>query len=439
MDRLKIRGFRWFVVSLVTLATVINYIDRNALAIMWPAVSQDIGASKDDYANLVVVFTLFYALGQSAFGKIFDAIGTRMGFVTSIVIWSASIALHAVARSVGAFAILRAMLAFSEAGNWPGAVKANAEWFPPQERALAQGIFNSGASLGAIVSLPLIAWLFTLFGWAATFAVVGVLGALWVIPWLVIYKAGPAIHPWLTDKERIHILGAEGAGTEPNAQLYAPSMKQLLSHKESWAIILSRLFLDPIWWLFVSWLPIYLAQSFGFDIQQIGAFGWVPYVGAMLGALSGGWLAQIIIRSGRSVGFARKATVIFGGLLMLPALLLTGQASEPLAAVLLIAVILFGFQVAIGNIQTLPSDYYHGSSVGLMAGMGGTAAVLSVLVVTKLVPVMTTVSFAPVFIMSALFVPLSIASLLLLGGKVGKVRKEGGLNIVMQKVKHEEA
>lgn len=422
---LKIRGLRWFIVSLVALATVINYIDRNALAIMWPQISADIGASKDDYANLVVVFTVFYALGQSTFGKIFDVIGTRMGFVASIVIWSASIALHAAVRSVGAFAVLRSTLAFSEAGNWPGAVKANAEWFPPRERAFAQGIFNSGASLGAIVSLPLIAWLFTLFGWKVTFVVVGVLGALWVIPWLVIYKAGPAIHPWLTDRERIHILGSgtqvEGAGAD--GQFYAPNMKQLLSHKQSWAIILSRLFLDPIWWLFVSWLPIYLAESFGFDIQQIGAFGWVPYVGAMLGALSGGWFAGIIIRSGRSVDFARKAMVIFGGLLMLPALLATARASDPLTAVLLIAVILFGFQVAIGNIQTLASDYYHGSSVGLMAGMGGTAAVLSVLVVTKLVPVMTTDSFAPVFIMSALFVPLSIASLILFGGKVEKVSR----------------
>ncbi len=412
------------IVSLVTLATVINYIDRNALAVMWPAISGDIGASKDDYANLVLVFTFFYAVGQSAFGKIFDVIGTRMGFVASIIIWSASIALHAVARSIGVFAILRATLAFSEAGNWPGAVKANAEWFPPRERAFAQGIFNSGASLGAIVSLPLIAWLFTLFGWQATFVVVGVLGALWVIPWLVIYKAGPAIHPWLTDQERIHILGSNTNVDGAGRQLYAPSMKQLLSHKQSWAIILSRLFLDPIWWLFVSWLPIYLSESFGFDIQQIGAFGWVPYVGAMLGALSGGWFAGLIIRSGRSVGFARKAMVIFGGMLMVPALLLTGKASDPLTAVLLIAVILFGFQVAIGNIQTLPSDYYHGSSVGLMAGMSGTAAVLSVLVVTKLVPVMTTVSFAPVFIMSALFVPFSIASLMLLGGKVEKVARK---------------
>lgn len=428
---MKIAGLRWIIVSLVALATVINYIDRNALAIMWPEISKDIGATKDDYANLVVIFTIFYAIGQSAFGKIFDVIGTRIGFLLSIIVWSASIALHSIANSFVSFGILRATLGFSEAGNWPGATKANAEWFPPEERAFAQGIFNSGASLGAIISLPLIAFLFTIFGWQATFLFVGVVGALWVIPWLIIYRAGPAIHPWLTDKERLHILGT-GSNAENAARdelLYAPTFRQLIRHRESWAIIMSRFFLDPIWWLFVSWLPIYLAESFGFDIKQIGLFGWVPYVGAMLGALSGGWFAGKIIKSGLSVGFARKAMVIFGGALMLPALLLTSQATDPLIAVLLIAVILFGFQVAIGNIQTLAGDYYHGSTVGMMAGIGGTAAVLSTLAFTKLVPVMSEASFAPVFILAAMLVPLSILSLLLWGGRVEKVEPKAASSI----------
>lgn len=420
---MKVNGLRWVIVSLVALATVINYIDRNALAIMWPEISRDIGASKDDYANLVIVFTLFYAIGQTAFGKIFDAIGTRLGFLASIVVWSASIALHSVANSVMSFALLRATLGFSEAGNWPGATKANAEWFPPEERAFAQGIFNSGASLGAIISLPLIAWLFTVFDWRITFAFVGIVGALWIIPWLIIYRAGPDIHPWLTDKERLHILG-EGSNADNAARdalLYAPTLRQLIRHRESWAIIASRFFLDPIWWLFVSWLPIYLSESFGFDIKQIGLFGWVPYAGAMLGALGGGWMAGRLIKAGRSVGFARKAMVILGAGLMLPALLLTSQATDPLTAVLLIAVILFGFQVAIGSIQTLAGDYYHGKTVGLMSGVGGTAAVLSTLAFTKLVPVLSDISFAPVFILGALLVPLSVASLLILGGRIEKV------------------
>ena len=153
-------GFRWWIIGLIAIATVINYIDRNALAVMWPEVAKDIGADKEDYALLVTIFMVFYALGQSIFGKIFDVVGTRMGFAISIVVWSLSIAAHSLVRSMLVLGILRATLGISEAGNWPGAAKANATWFPRSERAFAQGIFNAGASLGAIVSAPLIAILF---------------------------------------------------------------------------------------------------------------------------------------------------------------------------------------------------------------------------------------------------------------------------------------
>ncbi|MFT6125501.1 MAG: ACS family hexuronate transporter-like MFS transporter, partial [Shewanella sp.] len=186
---LKLKHLRWLVVSLVALATVINYIDRSALAIMWPGIAEDLGLDKSDYANIITVFMISYAIGQSLFGKIFDAIGTRLGFLLSIVVWSVSIALHAVAASVTSFAIFRAMLGLGEAGNWPGATKANAEWFPIKERALAQGIFNAGASLGSIIAPPLIAFLYAFLGWQATFIVIGSLGILWILPWLIVYKS----------------------------------------------------------------------------------------------------------------------------------------------------------------------------------------------------------------------------------------------------------
>jgi MFS transporter, ACS family, hexuronate transporter len=161
----KIKGLRWLVIALIACATVINYIDRNALAVMWPAVSKDIGADKSDYALLVTVFMIAYAVGQSVFGKLIDRIGTKMGFVLSIAIWSVSIGLHAFVRSLASLTFLRATLGVSEAGNWPGAVKANALWFPPQERAFAQGIFNSGAAIGAIIAAPAVAALYGAFGW----------------------------------------------------------------------------------------------------------------------------------------------------------------------------------------------------------------------------------------------------------------------------------
>jgi ACS family hexuronate transporter-like MFS transporter len=417
-------GMRWVIIGLIAVATVVNYIDRNALAVMWPQIASDIGATKADYALLVTIFMLFYALGQFVFGKLFDAIGVRLGFALSIGFWSISIMLHALASSILSFSAFRAMLGISEAGAWPGAVKANAEWFPAKERALAQGIFNAGASVGAIISAPLIALLFLWLGWKGTFLLVGVLGFIWLLPWLVIYRAGPDLHPWVSAAERALILDKPQAHTpdEALAPVYAPTTVQLMSHRQSWGVILSRFFLDPIWWLFVSWLPIYLAETFHFDIKQIGIFAWVPYVGAMIGSMVGGWLSGWLIKSGRSPGMARKLTVTLGGLVMTPCLLVAPHMTDPTLAVLVIAGVLFGFQVAIGNIQTIPGDLFDGRSVGSLAGIGGMAAVAGTLITTWLVPVMTKVSYGPIFILVAALVPLSILSLWFVTGRIAPVQ-----------------
>ncbi|PZX49818.1 MFS transporter [Algoriphagus chordae] len=420
----KVKGLRWLVVSLVALATVINYIDRNALAVMWPGIAEDLDMGKEEYALILSFFMVAYALGQTAFGKIFDQIGTRFGFLLSISIWSISIALHAVAKSVFSFGIFRFTLGFGEAGNWPGATKANAEWFPVKERALAQGIFNSGASLGAVISAPIIAWLYVTIGWQYTFMCIAALGLLWIIPWLIVYKASPDKHPWITEEERNFIIKGQKPEPEANEEVqedYAPSLRELLKLKQSWAVILMRFFIDPVWWLFVSWLPIYLADQFGFDVKQIGLFAWVPYVGAAVGSLFGGWLVGVWLRKGWTVNKARKTIIYLGCLIMIPPLILTAYAATPLMAVLLIAVILFGFQIAIGNIQTLPSDYFSGKSVGSLAGVSGSAAVIGVLITTWLVPVITTTSYVPFFILGASLVPLALLSLGLLGGKIKPV------------------
>ena len=415
------RGYlRWIVVSLVAIATVINYIDRNALAIMWPAISEDLGMDLNDYALIVSFFMVGYAVGHSLFGKIFDMIGTRLGFVLAIVVWSISIMLHAATRSVLSLGLVRSMLGVSEAGNWPGATKSNAEWFPIKERALAQGIFNSGASVGAIVSAPVIALLYLQFGWQGTFIAVGLLGFLWLVPWLFVYKAPPERHPWLSDEEREYILSGQKTEklSEEDSEQAAPGWGEMLRYRQSWAVISSRFFLDPVWWLFVSWLPIYLADRFGFDIAQIGLFAWVPYVGAALGAIFGGWLAGKLIKTGWSVNAARKLTITLGGAIMMPMLIATAFASTPLTAVLLIAVILFGFQFAIGNIQTLPSDFFAGKSVGSLAGVGGTAAVVGVLITTWMVPAITQESYVPFFLLGAMLVPLEVASGWICGGRI---------------------
>lgn len=420
---MRTQNLRWIIVTLVAIATVINYIDRNALAVMWPGMSDDLGLDKGDYANIVSFFMIGYAIGQSLFGKIFDMIGTRLGFVLSILVWSFAIMLHAVVKSLGGLGLARFGLGIGEAGNWPGATKANAEWFPIRERALAQGIFNSGASLGAVISAPVIALLYIQFGWQGTFVLAGALGFIWLLPWLTIYKAPPERHPWLSAEEREYILSGQKPDTveAQGNEAAAPGLLELLRYRQSWSVIASRFFLDPVWWLFVSWLPIYLADRFGFDVRQIGLYAWVPYVGAAVGALFGGWLAGALLKKGWTVNATRKLTITLGGIIMLPTLLATAVAATPLAAVLLMALILFGFQVAIGNIQTLPSDFFAGKSVGSLAGVGGTAAIAGVVITTQMVPRITVSSYVPFFVLGALLVPLAVLSVWGFGGEIKPV------------------
>ncbi|MBC8082393.1 MAG: MFS transporter, partial [Hymenobacter sp.] len=311
----QVPGLRWWIVALIGLATVINYIDRNALAVMWPGIADDLRLDKGQYALVVSCFMVAYGVSQGLSGRLFDRVGTRLGFTLSIVVWSVAAGLHALSRGLLSFAAFRALLGLGEAGNWPGAAKSNAEWFPQQERAFAQGLFNAGAALGAVVSAPLIAWLYAEVGWRTTFLLIGGLGLLWVVPWWVVNKAGPEHHPWLTEQERRHILAGQPADDDATAG--ALPVRALLRHRQAWAIIASRFLLDPIWWLFVSWLPIYLNERFGFDVKQVGAFAWFPYVGAALGSLGGGWLSGRLIRSTGNLSRARKSCIVLGCVVML--------------------------------------------------------------------------------------------------------------------------
>ncbi|MHA7099130.1 MFS transporter [Roseivirga pacifica] len=409
---MKLKGLRWWIIGLVCLATIINYIDRSALAIMWPDISKDLGMDKNDYALILNIFLVAYAIGQSVSGKMFDKIGTRAGFVVSITLWGLATALHAFAKGVLSFSFFRVLLGLGEAGNWPGAVKSNAEWFPAKERALAQGIFNSGAAMGSIVAPPLIAVVWVAIGWKYTFVLLGLLGILWVIPWLIINKSIPAKHKWITEKEREYILsGIKQKEEDPSKP--GLSMKQILSHREAWAVLASRFFVEPIWWLFVGWMPIYLADVYGFDVKEIGFFAWVPYVGAALGSLSGGYFSGRLMINGATVDQARKRTILVGCAIMFVGLIATILAGDTaLKFVAIVAVVLYGFQFVISNIQTIPSDLFSGKSVGSLAGLGGTVGIFSVIIMNFLVPVITErYSYTPIFIMIAVFVPLGYLSI----------------------------
>lgn len=427
---MKMKNLRWWVIALIALATVINYIDRSALSVLWPDIVEDLFPDesalerKQIYANISIVFILSYAFGQAIFGKIFDWVGTRLGFVLSIGVWSLATAAHALAQGVLSFSVFRAILGVAEAGNWPGAAKSNADWFPTKERALAQGIFNSGAAIGGIVAIPLIAYLTVFFNWQMVFVVIGLVGLLWLIPWIILVKAPPKSHPWITDEEREYILtGQRNTEATTNTALdeeeYNPSTGELLSHKQSWGVIIASAAIDPIWWLFVFWIPIYLNEVYGMDVKAIGIYGWVPYVGAMFGAWFGGLLAQNRIKAGWNTDKTRKLTITLGCLIMLPALLAMANPGGPTAAVMIMAVILFGFQTAIGNVQTLPSDLFGKKAVGTLAGFSGMAAKLGALGLTALVPILTADgNYAPAFIIGASLAVIAIASIWILIPKI---------------------
>lgn len=422
----KIKGLRWWIIVLIGIATIINYIDRSAINIMWPYIYKDFGIadadSKQALAYITTFFMIAYALGQTFTGKLMDAIGTRIGFVISIAGWSISIALHAVAKTLASFSIFRFLLGFFEAGNWPGATKSNAEWFPAKERGIAQGIFGAGASLGGVVAAPFIAALYLAFGWKGTFFGIALLGFVWIIPWLIINKNTPDRHPWITKEEQEHILDCSTDKTTSTVETKVYSWSELLEFKNTWGIITSRFFIDPVWWLFVTWLPTFLKEQFSFDIKQVGAFAWVPYLFAAFGSLAGGYFSSQQIRKGVPAVKARKNAITIGSLIMLVSLaalvIYLDSLKEHVGfAIALISATLFGFQFIIGNIQTLPSDYFNGKNVGVVAGMSGTSAVLGTLITTLAVPVLTKTSYNSFFVMAAVMVPLAWLSIMLITSK----------------------
>jgi len=426
---MKIKGLRWWVIGLIALATVINYIDRQALPVLWPDIAKDLYPNKtpderkEIYAIISTIFIFSYAFGQAIFGKIFDKLGTRIGFTLSIGFWSIATALHAFAKGVVSLSIFRSLLGISEAGNWPGAAKGNAEWFPTKERAFAQGIFNSGAAIGGIIAFPTIGLLSVYFNWQWIFILVGIVGLLWLIPWWIIVKSPPSKHPWITDEERQYILTGQQNKDITKDEIveegYNPETSKMLKHKESWGVIIASAALDPIWWLFIFWIPIYLNEVYGMDVKSIGFYAWVPYVGAMLGAWFGGLLAQDRIKKGWSVNKTRKSVITLGCLIMLPFLILMANPGGPETAVIYMAIILFGFQTAIGNVQTLPSDLFGGKTVGTLSGFAGMAAKLGAFGLTALVPWLTSGgNYTPAFIIGAALATITVLSVWVLIPKI---------------------
>jgi len=415
---MKINGLRWLMIGLIFLATVINYIDRQTVSVLKTSISQDLGLSNADYAAIQNSFLLFYGISQMVSGRLYDVIGTRLGFVFSIVVWSLAALAHATARTATAFGVWRAALGFGEAGNWPGAAKVVGEWFPVRERALGMGIFNTGAAVGGAVSPPIIAWLATVYGWRMTFVLTGVLGFIWLGLWLALFQT-PARHRWITEGERAHIL--DGAAPTATGPAWRPGWIELLRYRQTWAVVLGRFITDPIWWLYIFWLPSYLQEARGFSLQQVGQSAWVPFLAAGLGALSGGYASGALISRGWSVDRARKVVMGVGALLT-SAGILAMRAQDPYVALAWMSVVLFGFQVWVNNLQTLPSDFFPNTAVGSVFGLGGAAAaVASIMFTWGTGQVVDAFGYTPVFLIAGILGPLGLVVTVALAGRIHAV------------------
>jgi ACS family hexuronate transporter-like MFS transporter len=420
----KVVGLRWWIIGLVFLATLINYIDRLTLSVLAPVITKDLGLSNTEYGSIATWFLLAYTISQTLSGKLYDRVGIKKGFTVSIVVWSLAAMAHAFTKSLSGLSAVRFVLGLGEAGNWPGAAKTVAEWFPVRQRAFGMAIFNSGAAIGSIVAPPFIVGLTAYFGhWQPTFLITGSLGFIWLVLWWVFYDS-PENHQWLTNKERVLICEDEEIAAAVESAETATSWSSLLGYRQVWAIVLARFLVDPVWWLYITWLPLYLANVRGFDLRQIGYFAWVPFVAADAGSLFGGWFSGFLIGRGWSVDAARKAVIALAACLM-PAGILAAFVTDSMLALTLIGVVLFGFQVWINNVQTLPSDFFPKTAVGSVAGLGGTGAGIgSMIFIFTTGWVVDNFSYTPILVVAGLLPVLGTIVLFALMGKIGKLQKQ---------------
>jgi len=400
------------------LATVISYIDRQALSVNAPIVRDELRLSNLQYSQLVTAFLVAYTIGQSLTGRLVDAVGTRIGFMLSMAWWSVAGMLHAVARGFGDLALCRFLLGLGEAGSWPASMRGTSQWFPLRERSLAVGFFGSGTAIGAVVAPPLVAGLSLAFGWRVSFLVTGALGFLWLAVWWWLYDR-PETHPRLHAEERERIFsdriveesGGRGVG-----------MADLLRHRKPWGVVLGRFFVDPAWWFYVFWLPNYLKNERGFDLEAIGLFAWIPFLAADAGNLFGGWLSGRLLRGGASLTRARKTVLLAGALGTLwgiPAV----RAAEASSCIALISLATFSFGLWTTNAMTLNADVVPYAAVGRMTGLSGTGSGIGGILFTPLTGwLVDRYSYEPVFWLVGILPLAGFFSLTYLTGEIEPIR-----------------
>ena len=372
---LSVGRMRWGICALLFFATTINYIDRQMLSVLKPTLEAQYGWSESDYANIVFSFQLAYAIGYVVFGRLIDKLGARFGYSLAATIWGLAAMAHAAATSAWDFMIVRFALGLGESGNFPAGIKAVAEWFPKKERALAIGIFNAGTNIGAIVTPIIAPFLVMWFGWRVAFLATGLLIVVWLALWWTFYRS-PREKKNLQPSELAYI--ESDPADEPGQVRWLP----LLRHRQTWAFALGKFMTDPIWFLFLFWLPDFFAKEHGLDLKTFGPPLVAIYLISDVGSIAGGWLSSKLIARGRSVNFSRKTAMLVCALCVPPVMLAPGISSV-WGAVALIGLATAAHQGFSANLYTLPSDLFPRKAVGAIIGIGGTLGAIGGMFMAK--------------------------------------------------------
>ena len=357
---------RWWICALLFFATTINYIDRQVFAILAPQLQTEIGWSEIEYGYIVTAFQLSYAIGLLLVGKLIDFLGTKKGFIISIIVWSLAAMAHALARTPIGFGVARLALGIGESGNFPAAIKTISEWFPRKERALATGIFNSGSNIGAIVAPLLVPIIALNFGWQVAFIITGLLGFIWLFFWLRLMNR-PEEHPGINAAE----LDLIKADTEENLEK-PTSIWKIIRTRKIWAIAIGKFMTDPIWWFFLYWLPKFLNTTYGLKLDKIGLPLIVAYLIADVGSIGGGWLSSHFLKMGWSINAARKTTLLICAIMVVPIYWASG-IDDLWPAVILIGLGMAAHTGWSANMYTLATDFFPKKDMGTVVGFIGMA------------------------------------------------------------------
>jgi ACS family hexuronate transporter-like MFS transporter len=392
---MRIRGLRWWMIGLLMLGSTINYLTRSTLGVAAQTLMRDLHISTQQYSWIVATFQATIMLQPFA-GYVLDVIGLKIGFAIFAVSWSLISMAHGLAGSWQGFAGLRALLGLAEGSANPAGMKATSEWFPAKERGLAGGMFNIGASVGSMLAPPLVAWAILAYNWRMAFVITGALGLVWVALWLLFYQS-PSAHRSLSDEERRYIASGQEAHLQADGR--RPSIGAILARRNFWGIALPRFLADPTWGTLTNWLPLYLMTVRHFDLKQIALFGWLPFLAADIGCMTGGTISLALQKYGRvSLINARRAAFTIGACTMMT-VGFAGFVESPYVAIALLSVAGFAHQTLSVTVITMASDLFKRSEVATVAGMAGTFGNLGLLLFNLAIGALVMrIGYAPFFV-----------------------------------------